>query len=1219
MWRLGVRSTRKVKSSHSVVFKKNQPELYHNFLGSPRFQQHRHCGLVAAISLEPSSTSLESIDIVHATNTLSHRGPDGQQTAKGTMMIRESKQQVPWVMGHTRLAIVDPNSRTADMPFRLQFHSTKKMLSGDTSNAQTTAHLVANGEIYNHGSLYKTLVDQYGWNNPRNSQSDCEVIAHACVCMEPEQAVKQLDGMFAFVLFTETIGAQENSHIAAFAARDPVGIKPLYYGRTLGQATQEQSSAGAYVFASELKALVGQVEPSTVRAIPPGHYWTPETGLVRYHRPAWLHDPNFAPWEDPQKVQPSDEEIREAFKAAVAKRMMADVDYGFFLSGGIDSCIVSHVLLPMYRKETGDDRPIPAFTVGMEDSPDMQAAKAMVEALGGPRYVDHRKRIFTGKDVFDLIPKIVYHMETYEAELIRSAIPNWLLAERAGADVKMVLTGEGADELFAGYLYFMDAETPQQIQNELKRIYSMLGDINLHRTDRMTMAHGLEARVPFLDTKFTELVMSLNPAVKIVDRDAVSRNANGREKSFLRNLFQGPNSNGSSIPHPVLWRAKAMQCEGVGEDWVSQLQRRVAAEVSDAEMASAGEIYPLNTPQTKEELYYRRLFDDCFAGMAHVVNPWEGGCRAAGAAWTSQSYTREGLANTSLLTHAFQKKSTAAKSNVRLYSNTPIKTSTSPLADNEFILNATNSGYEIFEAFLTVGGDDRSLINTKTGTNKYHIRPRPIDSDAIFRGSCTCNAPTQHGYLASEKLFEKFQSSKVQKWKDMLRAVMEDQRQRISKCLDLPEGTEVVLCPSGSDAEYIPIAIARALNPSSKIVNIVTQLQEIGAGSSIASGGCYFSTHVPLMGRLPESEGSNGSTCRRLEGFDNVTEISIPARNRDGSVVDASKVALDLAYQHAHESNGEGDSATANSTYTIVHGVFGGKTGLRDVTMPKSDDAGHKSLGVIDACQGRFTTQELKSWLDQDSIVLFTASKFYQAPPFCGAVLIPARVAKALRQSSSTPSPKMLGPLGLGGFLTDLEVPPCLDSWKPHLVRQHDETDDIHEQSALANIGLALRWEAGLAGMEALANHPECHRQDDAVKEWSDHVTNLIESPKVSHNMDAWCVERSIVSIRLKRSSGDWMDMKELKDVYRYMSMDVSEGVPESVTPEERAILAVGCNLGQPVDVADSHAVLRIALGSESLLRYLENPDEVQNEDEIVVQKLSLVAKYLSSLQMRIP
>jgi asparagine synthase (glutamine-hydrolysing) len=488
-----------------------------------------------------------------------HRGPDGRQTAVGELDDRGSR----WAMGHQRLAIVDPNSRSANMPFLLQF-------------GQDKIKLAANGEIYNHEKLYDMLVEKHGWKHDRISHSDCEVIGHACSCLGPKEAVKHLDGMFAFVLFQEATPEQP---ARAFAARDPVGIKPLYYGST---------PDGAYVFASELKALVGHVVPSSVTAIPPGHYWTPETGLVRYHRPDWEHH-----------EQPSDEDIREAFRAAVRKRMMADVDYGFFLSGGVDSCIVSHALLPMYREETGDDRPIPAFTVGMEDSPDMMAAKAMVEALGGERYVDHRPRIFTGDHVFDIIPHIIYHMETYEAELIRSAIPNWLLAERAGADVKMVLTGEGADELFAGYLYFMDAKTPNQVQTELKRIYNMLGDINLHRTDRMTMAHSLEARVPFLDTKFTALAMSFDPALKMVNREAVANNAPGREKTFLRQLFEGPNGNGNSIPRAVLWRAKAMQCEGVGEDWVSMLQKEVAVQVTDAEMAVAQQLYPLNTPHTK--------------------------------------------------------------------------------------------------------------------------------------------------------------------------------------------------------------------------------------------------------------------------------------------------------------------------------------------------------------------------------------------------------------------------------------------------------------------------------------------------------------------------------------------------------------------------------------------------------------------------------------------
>ena len=339
--------------------------------------------------------------------------------------------------------------------------------------------------------------------------------------------------------------------------------------------------------------------------------------------------------------------------------MMADVDYGFFLSGGVDSAVVSNVLLPLYREaqleKGGEYRPIPTYTVGMENSPDVMAAKGVVEALGGSKFVDHKIRYFTPDEVFDTIPKIIYHMETYEAELIRSSIPNWFLAEHAAKDVKMVLTGEGADELFAGYLYFQDAETPCQLQNELRRIYGMLGNINLHRTDRMTMAHGLEARVPFLDTEFTKIVMSINPQNKVVDPEAVKNNARGREKTMLRELFEGPNSNGDSIPKPVLWRAKAMQCEGVGEDWVSILQSKISSLVSDKDMDEASIKYPLNTPQTKEEFYYRRIFDENFPGMEHVVKLWEGGGRAMGAEWKSDLYTREGLKNVNILSHSLQK------------------------------------------------------------------------------------------------------------------------------------------------------------------------------------------------------------------------------------------------------------------------------------------------------------------------------------------------------------------------------------------------------------------------------------------------------------------------------------------------------------------------------------------------------------------------------------
>jgi asparagine synthase (glutamine-hydrolysing) len=1004
------------------------------------------CGLVAAIddiwATRAAGTKRGAIPLLddrealrQTTRILDHRGPDGYEISTGTVGEAESANHARWSMGHTRLAIVDPSNRFADMPFNLKFRT-------GAEGSEKIVHLAANGEIYNHNKIYKKMVEEDGWDHDRISGSDCEVIAHAFAKYGGPKTAAMLDGMFGFVAFEEDV---KTGKITAFAARDPVGIKPMYYGRT----KTDSDEAGAYVFSSELKALVGHADPDTVVAIPPGHYWTPEEGLVCYYNPEWLRNDDYAPWEDPNhKVE--DDEIREAFTKAVQKRMMADVDYGFFLSGGVDSCIVSHDLLPLYqeeRRKLGDDRPIPTFTVGMENSPDVMAARGMVDALGGEKAISHYVRAFTPDEVFDLIPKIIYHMETYEAELIRSAIPNWLLAERAGAEVKMVLTGEGADELFAGYLYFQDAQNPRQVQNELRRIYNMLGNINLHRTDRMTMAHSLEARVPFLDTEFTKLVMSVDPARKMVDSEAVKTNSRGREKTMLRELFEGPNVDGNLIPKPVLWRAKAMQCEGVGEDWVSILQRRVSSLVSDAEMAEAHITYPINTPQTKEELYYRRIYDENFHGLEHVVKLWEGGGRAMGAEWKSEMYTREGLKDVNLLSHSLQQS--------RAYS-----TSSSPLSKglnlngtkgrrNFSTLNvqqfeeepyeaAKAKGFDDFEAMLTCGGDDRSLI-LDSSTNKYHIKPQPVDPAHVFRGSCTGNPPTQRGYDAAKELFKKISAMPEESLDAAIGDVFADQRNRIAKVLELEEGTEVIIVPSGSDAEYLPLAIAKAIKGDVPISNGVTQLREIGAGTAPASVGEYFSTHAPLKGKLDED-------TTRLSGFDNCDGIAIPARETNGDVVDASQKMDEFMA-----------SAIAKGSYPIVHGVFGGKTGMRDETMPGSLDEGETSLGVVDACQARFSLEELHGWLKQDSIVLYTSSKFYQAPPFCGAVIIPPKIAAKLRAASAPEPKEMFSIDGLGGFLTEKELPECLESWKPLLAK-----DDS------ANLGLALRWEAGLAGMEGM-------------------------------------------------------------------------------------------------------------------------------------------------------
>jgi len=496
---------------------------------------------------------------------------------------------------------------------------------------------------------------------------------------------------------------------------------------------------------------------------------------------------------------------------------------------------------------------------------------------------------------------------------------------------------------------------------------------------------------------------------------------------------------------------------------------------------------------------------------------------------------------------------------------------------------AKGKGFDDFEAMLTCGGDDRSLI-LESSTNKYHIRPQPVDPAHVFRGSCTGNPPTQRGYDAAKKLYEDLSSIDDGGLDSAIGDVFADQRNRISNVLQLEKGTEVIIVPSGSDAEYLPFAIARALKGRVPIVNGVTQLREIGAGSAPAAVGEYFSTHAPLKGKLPDD-------AKYLSGFDGLDGITIPAREKNGDAIDASQKMDEFV-----------STSLANGSYPIVHGVFGGKTGIRDEKMPSSMDSGETSLGVVDACQGRFSLEELHEWLEQDSIVLYTSSKFYQAPPFCGAVIIPPKIADKLRNLPAPEPKEMFSIDGLGGFLTDKELPDCLDNWKPLLAKENS-----------ANVGLALRWEAGLAGMEALASIPDEHRTE-TYKEWADSVANMVSGEV---ELDPWCVERSIVSIRVAKQGGDgdsWLNMSELRDLYRWMSMDVSNLVPEA-TAEEKNALSKPAYIGQPVDVSETHAIVRIALGVESMLSYFEDKARTLEEDQITVLKLAAISKHFNTLK----
>ena len=506
--------------------------------------------------------------------------------------------------------------------------------------------------------------------------------------------------------------------------------------------------------------------------------------------------------------------------------------------------------------------------------------------------------------------------------------------------------------------------------------------------------------------------------------------------------------------------------------------------------------------------------------------------------------------------------------------------STSEQYTEDAIGMAKKFNFDQFESLLTTGGDDRSLILPESGANKYHIRPVPIESHQIFRGSCTGNPPTKSAFEATKKFYEEnLESIQSCQLDSALRDIFKEQRERLKKYLDLPEGAEVIIAPSGSDAEYLPIAIAKALHPDKKIVNGVTQLNEIGAGTAPASTGKFFSKYAPFLG-------DHGLDY--LEGFDGIEGIVVGARNKDGSVVDAAQKMDEFAKEQIALGN-----------YPIVHAVFGGKTGLRDTVMPSSIDEGDTSMAIVDACQGRFTLAEMKEWMDNDAIVLFTASKFFQAPPFCAAVIIPPSIAEKL---STADAPKeMLGANGVLGFVTDKELPSCMDSWKPYL------NDD-----AINNVGLALRWQAGLFSMEKLESISDDERTT-LVDEWAAKVKNMVEE---NPNIDLFCVERSITSIRMAKDgdTSQWLNMSEARDLFRWMSLDVSEVVPDA-TEEEKKALATSGFIGQPVSVSEDFAIVRIALGVDSLYAYSQDKASTLAEDQMLVNKLGAIAKHFSTLK----
>jgi asparagine synthase (glutamine-hydrolysing) len=488
-----------------------------------------------------------------------HRGPDwsGVYVDTGVILV------------HERLAIVDPASGAQPLRSR-----------------DGTLALAVNGEIYNHRDLRADLAYDY------TSGSDCEVInaLHRGADAEsPADWLGRLNGIFAFALWDAA--AQRY-----LIARDPLGVCPLYWGH---------DAQGRLCVASEMKALAGLC--ADIAAFPPGHVYDSADGSLRrwYDKPwrdhAWTHG---------RRVEPA--ALREAFEQAVHRQLMTDVPYGVLLSGGLDSSLVAACAARYARARIEDgDRSeawwprLHSFAIGLEGSPDLAAAKIAADALG----TVHHGFVYSFWEGLDALPEVIRHIESYDVTTVRASTPMYLLARRIKAmGVKMVLSGEGSDEIFGGYLYFHKAPSPQSFHEETVRKLDALHGYDCLRANKAMMAWGVEARVPFLDLEFLDVAMSMDARAKMA-----GTNADGSrriEKAVLREAFAG------ALPDAILWRQKEQFSDGVGYGWIDGLKAHAEQAVGDREFAAAASRWPLNTPATKEAYLYRRIFERFFPGEA---------------------------------------------------------------------------------------------------------------------------------------------------------------------------------------------------------------------------------------------------------------------------------------------------------------------------------------------------------------------------------------------------------------------------------------------------------------------------------------------------------------------------------------------------------------------------------------------------------------------------
>lgn len=505
------------------------------------------CGIVAILNVKEQTQQLRQ-KALRMSQKIRHRGPDWSGIYCGGSAI----------LAHERLSIVDPES------------GGQPLFSPDRRQV-----LAVNGEIYNHQDIRRQFAGKYDFQ----TGSDCEVI----LALYREKGIdflEDLSGIFAFVLYDE----EKDTFLIA---RDPVGVIPLYIG---------YDDDGTVYVASELKALEGQCQ--RYEPFLPGHYyWSGEGQMHRYYHRDWMS------YDAVKDSGASSEDIRQALRAAVKRQLMSDVPYGVLLSGGLDSSVISAVAERYSEMRIEDNSQTKAywprlhsFAVGLKGAPDLAKARLVADHIG----TVHHEINYTIQEGLDALRDVIYFIETYDVTTVRASTPMYLLARVIKSmGIKMVLSGEGADEIFGGYLYFHKAPDAKAFHEETVRKLSKLHLYDCLRANKSLSAWGVEGRVPFLDKEFLDVAMRTNPQAKMCPGKTM-------EKRIVREAFS------DMLPEEIVWRQKEQFSDGVGYSWIDTLKKMTSEAVSDEQMAHAAERFPINPPKNKEEYYYRSIFAEHF-------------------------------------------------------------------------------------------------------------------------------------------------------------------------------------------------------------------------------------------------------------------------------------------------------------------------------------------------------------------------------------------------------------------------------------------------------------------------------------------------------------------------------------------------------------------------------------------------------------------------------